>query len=138
MPLLFDADYEYLAANSLRHEEDESTRFLILRDFPLPEGVYISSGQPVPAVDVLYIIPPNYNTEGGDMFWLHPTISRADGGAIPNVSGPGEDSRTHKDVEFIRWSRHWHNKPWKAKVDGIEKIVDRLTWAFAHPVPSER
>jgi hypothetical protein len=138
MALLFDADYEYLGTNNLRYEEDESARFLILRDFPLPEGVYVSGGQSRTAVDVLYIIPPNYNTEGGDMMWLYPALSRADGQEIPAANGPGVDSRMHNGVEYLRWSRHWNNRPWKPKQDGIEKIVDRLTWAFAHPTPLER
>jgi hypothetical protein len=138
MPLLLDADYEYLAANGIQIEEDESSRFLIFKAFPLPVGVYVSGGESRSVVDVLYVIPPNYNTEGGDMLWVHPELSRANGQPIPAASGTGTDTRIYQGVEFMRWSRHWNNRPWKPKVDAIEKIVDRLTWAFAHPNPDER
>jgi hypothetical protein len=138
MPLLFDADYTYLNENKLRFEEDEETRFLIFRDFPLPEGVYVAGGEVRATVDVLYIIPPNYNTEGGDMFWVNPQLAKADGEVIPNISGPNEDSRTYGGIEFLRWSRHWNNRPWKPKVDSASTIVDRLTWAFANPTPPTR
>lgn len=133
MPLLFDEDYEYLKANGIKYEEDEAQRFLIFKDFPLPEGLYKANDEVRTTVDVLYIIPPNYNTSGGDMFWVNPQLQRVDGKQIPNINGPGQDSRKHGDVEYMRWSRHWNNKPWVPKVDKVPKIVDRLTWAFANP-----
>jgi hypothetical protein len=133
MPLLFDSDYEYLNETGQNYVEDEASRFLILKGFLLPSGVFKVGENTRSAVDVLYIIPPNYNTEGGDMFWLDCRLERVDGQPIPAISGPGEDSRTFAGVEFLRWSRHWHSKPWRPKVDNIEQIVSRLTWAFANP-----
>ncbi|WP_136420356.1 E2/UBC family protein [Herbaspirillum sp. ST 5-3] len=133
MSLLFDSDYEYLKEVGQEYVEDEASRFLILKRFPLPNGVFKVGEIPSTSVDVLYIIPPNYNTEGGDMFWLNCRLERVDGKPIPNISGPGEDSRTHDGVEYLRWSRHWHNKPWRPKNDNIEQIISRLTWAFANP-----
>jgi hypothetical protein len=133
MGLLFDSDYEFLSEIGLKVIEDELNRFLILKEFPLPEGVYTVNGHARNAVDVLYIIPPNYNTEGGDMFWVDCQLERVDGVAIPNINGPGQDSRTYDGVEYLRWSRHWNNKPWQPKVDNIQKIIDRLTWAFKNP-----
>lgn len=133
MALLFDSDYAYLEEAGLDYVEDEATRFLIFKSFPLPDGVFKVGTAARSVVDVLYIIPPNYNTEGGDMFWLDCRLERTDGQAIPAISGPGEDSRTFGGVEYLRWSRHWNNKPWRPKVDNIEQIVSRLTWAFANP-----
>lgn len=133
MALLFDSDYRYLADNSLEYVEDEDARFLIFRNFPLPKGLYVGDGTLRESVDVLYVIPPNYNTEGGDMFWVRPMLARANAQPIPNVNGPGEDSRTHDDAEYFRWSRHWNNRPWKPKVDNVQTIYDRITWALAHP-----
>jgi len=135
MGLLFDFDYEYLKEISQEVEEAEDTRFIIFKNFPLPTGMYVSGGSPVEAVDVLYIIPENYNTAGGDMFWTYPLLARADGVAIPNIGTgkPREDSRTHNDREYFRWSRHWHKNPWKPKKDNVRTIIDRITWAFAHP-----
>lgn len=133
MPLLFDEDYVILAECGLQWTEDEPNRFLILKDFPLPSGVYTAAGQPRDVVDVLYVIPQNYNTEGGDMFWVYPYLERADGKPIPQVTGPGVDTRTSGGIEYLRWSRHWNNRPWKPKVDIVQKIIDRITWAFAKP-----
>ncbi|MBA4010767.1 MAG: hypothetical protein C0481_02770 [Phenylobacterium sp.] len=133
MSLLFESDYDYLAEIGQVTEEDEEARFLIFKDFPLPRDLYVANGQARESVDVLYAIPDNYNTEGGDMFWVRPQLARADGKAIPNISGPGEDSRTYAGDEYLRWSRHWNNRPWTPKVDDIHKILDRLTWALANP-----
>lgn len=135
MPLLFDSDYETLQKAGVNFEEEEGTRFLMFKGFPLPKGVYLADGKPADAVDVLYVIPQNYNVSGGDMFWAHPRLHRADGKPIPNTGGPGpnEDSRTHKGTVFCRWSRHWHKNAWKPKVDDVQTIMDRISWAFKYP-----
>lgn len=135
MPLLLDDDYRFLKNAGLDYEEDEAQRFLVLKRYPLSAGLYVAGGKPVDCVDVLNVIPPNYNTQGPDMFWLYPQLARADGRAIPNINGPGpsQDSRTYKDIEYCRWSRHFHNKPWKPKVDNIEKVLSRIEWALRNP-----
>ncbi|MER9331463.1 E2/UBC family protein [Mesorhizobium sp. M0488] len=135
MPLLFNSDYEILKKAGLDFEEQEGARFLIFKNFPLPKGVYVADEKPADAVDVLYVIPQNYNISGGDMFWVDPRLYRADGGLIPNTGGPGpnEDSRTHAGVVFCRWSTHWNGNPWKAKVDNVQTIMDRISWAFRYP-----
>jgi hypothetical protein len=91
MSLLFDSDYEYLKETGQDCVEDEASRFLIFKGFPLPGGVFKVGEAARSVVDVLYMIPPNYNTEGGDMFWLNCKLERVDGQGIPNISGPGED-----------------------------------------------
>jgi len=134
MPLLFDEDYQILNDAGLKFTEDEVSRFFIFRDFPLPEGIYVANNQARTVVDVLYIIPSDYNTSGGDMFWIFPHLARADGRAIPAVGGPGQDSRMHAGREYARWSRHWNQgNRWRPKIDNIQTIIDRITWAFAYP-----
>jgi hypothetical protein len=135
MALLFDDDYHFLKETGLEYEEDEDNRFLILKNFPLAEGLYVADSKPVNAVTLLNIIPPNYNTAGSDMFWVYPQLARADGNAIPQINGPGPngDSRVHKGIEYCRWSRHWNKKPWKPKVDNIQTILSRLEWALKNP-----
>lgn len=130
MPLLFDDDYEYLKSCGLVYEEDEKNRFLVIRDFPLEPNFYIAGNTSVNKVDVLVIIPSNYNTSGNDMFWVNPTISRADGIAILNIGG---DPRFFKEVQFTRWSRHYTSDSWIPKVDNVRKILSRLEWAFKYP-----
>ena len=135
MPLLFDSDYEHLKEIGQNFAEDEKNRFLIFKDLPLPEGQYVADGAAISFVDVLYIIPPNYNVAGGDMFWTNPMLARADGQPIPSIGNgqAGQDSRMYDDKEYHRWSRHWNHNPWKPKVDDVRTIVDRLTWAFKYP-----
>lgn len=135
MTLLFDEDYQMLADAKLAFIEDEALRFLIFTAFPLPEGVYVANGKACSTIEVLYIVPDNYNTGGGDMLWVYPMLTRADGQPIPNTGdgGADQDSRTYNEKEYIRWSRHWNNSPWKPKVDKVQTIIDRLTWAFKFP-----
>lgn len=133
MGLLFDDDYQVLSEARLEYEEDEPNRFLIIKNFPLAEGMYVGGGEPVTTVAVLNVIPPNYNTAGCDMFWVHPQLARADGKVIPALSGPNQDSRIHNGTEYCRWSRHWNKHPWKPKIDKVQTILDRLEWALKNP-----
>jgi hypothetical protein len=134
MPLLLNADYEYLASAGLTHEEDPEHRFLVIRGYPVKEGMYQFNGSPVEKVDILSIVPENYNTSGCDMFWVCPAVSRADGGQIPATGG---DDRVYEGVTFVRWSRHWQRAD-KPKVDGVQKTLDRIEWALRHPDPAEK
>jgi hypothetical protein len=133
MALLFDDDYRFLQEAGLEYEEDESSRFLILKKFPLAGGLYVANSQPINAVDVLNVVPQNYNTAGCDMFWVYPQLARADSEAIPAINGHNEDSRTHKGIEYYRWSRHWNKNPWKPKVDNVRTILSRIEWALKNP-----
>ncbi|RWQ32464.1 E2/UBC family protein [Mesorhizobium sp.] len=78
MPLLFDSDYETLHKAGVTFEDQESPRLLISRKFPLPKDMYLADGLPTDAIDVLYVIPQNHNISGGDMFWVHPRLHRAE------------------------------------------------------------
>ncbi len=134
MPLLFDGDYQILQESGLEVEEDENQRFLVIKNFPLAPGLYVHNGNVLTQVEVLSVIPANYNTSGGDMFWVHPALVRADGKAIPNVACfGGGDARHFKGKEYCRWSRHWPAESWKAKVDNIQKVLDRIEWALEKP-----
>jgi Prokaryotic E2 family E len=134
MALLFDEDYKILRESGLEYEEDEAHRFLIIKNFPLPSGLYVYDGSLLNQVEVLWIVPINYNTSGGDMFWVHPALVRADGRPIPAAAiFGGGDARHLKDKEYCRWSRHWPAGSWKSKVDNIQKVVDRIDWAFRTP-----
>ena len=134
MGLLFDEDYKILQESGLEFEEDESQRFLAIKNFALPPAIYVHNGTLIDQVEILYIIPPNYNTSGGDMFWVHPALTRADGKAIPAAAVfGGGDSKHFKDKEYCRWSRHWSADSWKAKIDNIQKILDRIEWALKRP-----
>jgi hypothetical protein len=134
MSLLLDEDYEILGNAGLTCEEDEANRFLVITNYPAPVGLYVSGGQPVTELEVLVIIPQNYNTSGTDMLWTHPAITRTDGGPMPAVMGyGGGDPRHYKGKEFCRWSRHYNGSSWKTKIDNVEKILGRIEWALQNP-----
>jgi hypothetical protein len=134
MPLLFDSDYKILADCGLQYEEDEANRFLILKNFPLKDGLYSFNGVGLIDVDVLIVIPPNYNTAGNDMLWVSPELKRTDGKAIPAAFGVGKGAAKHyQGKEFCRWSRHFPPNSWRPKVDNIQKIIDRVQWALSNP-----
>jgi len=85
MALLFDEDYQILEASGLEYDEDETQRFLVIKNFPLTNDLYVHSGVDLEQVEVLWVVPSDYNTSGGDMFWVHPALSRGDGQEIPSV-----------------------------------------------------
>ena len=134
MALLFDEDYTIISNSGLEFEEDESKRFLIIKDYPLKPGLYEYNKESIEKVNVLIVIPPNYNTSGNDMLWLYPPLTRADKKPIPAafVSGQG-DSRVYAGKEYSRWSRHYKPETWKSKVDNIQKILSRIEWALKNP-----
>jgi len=134
MALLFDEDYDILKESGLAWEEDEGKRFLIIKNYPLVSGLYVCNGETLQQVEVLCVIPPDYNTSGGDMFWVHPALARADGRAIPNAAGfGGGDPRHYQGKEYCRWSRHFAADSWKPKVDNIQKVLSRVEWALKYP-----
>jgi len=134
MNLLFDEDYEVLRNSGLEYMEDFSQRFLIITNYPLNEGQYVFNGEPIHSVEVLSVIPINYNMEGTDMFWTHPFLTRADGQAIPaTMQFGGGDKRIFGGKEYCRWSRHFPAGSWKGKIDNVQKILSRIEWALRNP-----
>lgn len=132
--MLLEEDYEYLHDIRQSVLEDEARRFVVFKDFPLPAGVYESNGQPINAVDVLIELPSVYNNSGPDMFWTYPYLTLKGGVQIKNAQ-PGADVRNHDGRVFERWSRHWGRAGWRARIDSISTVVDRINWAFEHPDP---
>lgn len=132
--MLLEEDYLYLNEIGQPYEEDLARRFLILKDFPLPVGIYEAAGVPAIAADVLIEIPSVYNNSGPDMFWTSPYLTLT-GGALIKAAAPGADPRSHDGRVFERWSRHWHNAGWRQRLDTISTVVDRVNWAFQHPDP---
>jgi hypothetical protein len=129
--LLLDSDYERLRDASIVVEESEPNRYLIFRGVK-PQGLKYT----VDECDVLVVIPANYPQAGNDMFWTAPQLFRADGKAIPQVNGPGGDSRIWNGREFCRWSRHWSDPSpgvWRPGKDDVISIYRRITWAFENP-----
>lgn len=130
MPLLLDSDYAELQERGISFAEDETRRFLILKNFELPESTYRQE-----VCDVLIVIPANYNQAGNDMFWTHPQLDRLGGASIPAADGPGANGQEYEGRIFCRWSRHWQSGAgmWKPGLDNVTTILNRITWALNHP-----
>lgn len=130
--LLLGEDYEKLRERSISIEEDEKSRFIIFKRYPLPDDVYT-----VGECDVLVVIPLGYNQEGNDMFWTNPRLVRQDGRPIPaTIDVGGGDSRIYDGREFCRWSRHWQpgsKGAWRPGFDDIISIQRRIDWALRNP-----
>lgn len=133
MALLFEHDYEILKSAGLDFEEDNTNRFLVLKNFPLKKGMYKSGEIDLEEVEVLVVIPPNYNSIGNDMLWIYPELKRTDGVSIPAALPPGKNSKTYDNKVYCRWSRHYVANSWNSKVDNIQKILDRIEWALTNP-----
>lgn len=128
---MFDDDYKTLDELGIAYVEDEGQRFLVLKNYPLPENLYQQT-----QCDVLVIIPTNYNQAGNDMFWTHPRLVRSDGVAIPNTHDAGARVNNHFDGrEFFRWSRHWNDagSRWRSGDDDVTTILRRIEWALRKP-----
>jgi hypothetical protein len=129
--LLLDDDYAEMRAQGVTWEEDAAMRYLVLKDYHLPEGVYRQE-----RADVLVKIPQNYNHDGIDMLWVAPRLDRVSGQEVPTQQPYGSGVNvTHGGVEFCRWSRHWDRgyNGWRAGTDAVETILRRVAWALENP-----
>jgi hypothetical protein len=131
MALLLDEDYVKLEEMGVTFCEEETQRFLVIRDYMLPKGIYT-----VATCNILIIIPSNYNQAGNDMFWTYPRLERADGKPITRTNNPGQnDNRQFEGNEYCRWSRHWNEgaSVWRPGSDDVSTIQRRIEWALNHP-----
>jgi hypothetical protein len=134
MALLFDEDYEILEDSGLVYEEDETNRYLIIKNYPLQKSFYHFNNQELETVEILVVIPSNYNTSGNDMFWTYPPLKRIDNVAIPAAfEFGGGDAKYYQQKEYCRWSRHYDSASWTPKTDNIQKILSRIEWSIKNP-----
>ena len=122
MAFLPDADREYLDAKGIVFEEieDGSTKGVILKERPLPDGCFDAG-----AVDVLILLPAGYPDAAPNMFYLLPWVKLTSNGQYPR--------KANKPVTFAgkswqRWSRH--NSEWRPGIDGIWTMLKRIVDAL--------
>lgn len=126
--MLLPADYLLLKEQGQEIEELPDQRFLIFKDFQLPEGVYT-----VEKTNVMVILEKSYPDAGHDMFWLCPILSLVSGMAIPQADNSIQNVN---GVNYYRWSRHW-NEPhtrWQPGKSDVNTIIRRLKWALHNPM----
>ncbi len=88
---------------------DGSQRWLLIHDWPLPDGYNHST------VTAAIAVPSAYPDAALDMVYFQPHVARRDGKTIPAVSN-------HRvlGTDWQRWSRHYTGKnPWRVGEDDM-------------------
>lgn len=109
---LLETDETYLDGLGLQWETSsaDGSRWLIIRDYPVPDG-YIER-----STTVALMIPPSYPQGEIDMFYVHPHLHLKSGVQIPAT----ETLQSIGGVAFQRWSRHRGSiKPWNPRSDNV-------------------
>ncbi len=121
-PLLLD-DIEYLDARGLAWETlfEEPSRWILVRNFPIPEGYNVSYA------DIAILLPDSYPTTQIDMAYVFPALSLTSGAAINNVDAiQALDNRS-----FQRWSRHrTQSNPWRPGLDNLGTHIELIEECF--------
>jgi len=109
---LLECDEAYLDDLGLHWETIEAggNRWLIIRDYPVPDGYTIK------ATSLALMVPSAYPQADIDMFYVHPHLQLTTGVEI-------EATQALQDVagiSFQRWSRHRGSvKPWNPSRDNV-------------------
>jgi hypothetical protein len=106
-----EADEAHLDGRGLPWETvvDGSQRWLLLHDWPLPDGYNQST------VTAAIAIPSAYPDAALDMVYFQPPVVRRDGKKIPAVS-----NHRALGTNWQRWSRHYTGKnPWRVGEDDL-------------------
>ena len=92
-------DLEFLENLGLQWESirDGSGQWLLLHEFPFPEGYIVNNGS------VAVSITPGYPTAQLDMAYFHPALSRKDGQALRQT----QVNLQMDGKQWQRWSRHY-------------------------------
>ncbi|MCY0154980.1 hypothetical protein OEG86_25305 [Hoeflea alexandrii] len=102
-----------------------SNRWLIIRDYPVPEGFT------VPAITLALQVPESYPQSQIDMFYCHPVLHRTDGAAIPAT----EATQNIGGISYQRWSRHrGPGSPWNPAKDNVVTHLALVESAIAKEV----
>lgn len=117
-----DRDREYLQGKQILFEEvtEGGQRAVIFKDRPLPSEQY-DAGR----ADVLVILPGNYDDAPPDMFYTLPWLKLRRTGQYPTKA---DVPQTFVSKSWQRWSRH--NNEWRAGIDGIWTVLQRIDTAL--------
>ena len=107
--ILSPDDVEYLENAFPGWESLQAGNWVLLPNFPIPEGLSAQSAT------VAIQIPPNYPVTAPDMAYFYPAIQRCDGTTIPAT----QVTQNIDGKIFQRWSRHYSPGTWHPDEDGI-------------------
>lgn len=94
--------------------EGPGETLVIVKDFPLPEGLLPRS------VELLVRVPSLYPAVHPDMFWMVPAAVKWNGTAIPAT----QVTENILDRQWQRWSRHLQPSEWRPDRDDIGTYLD--------------
>ena len=110
--VLLDKDTKYLNALEVHWETllDGSRRWLIIKDFQLPNGYNQEK------TDIAIDIPPAYPDAALDMFYCNPPLNLKSGAVIAQTNS----QQAIAGSSYQRWSRHLApSTRWNPKVDSV-------------------
>jgi hypothetical protein len=108
---LGEEDEDCLDGTGLEWEAlvEGSTKWLILRSYPIPAGYNVT------VADAALRIPPSYPDDQIDMVYFHPGLAL--------ICGPGIGALTPLTLEgreYQQWSRHrTPQNPWRPGLDNV-------------------
>ena len=97
---------------------------LVLRDFPLPDGLRPSRS------DLLLRLAPGYPDIAPNMWWFDPPILRPDGQPIVQT----QSHERYLRRTWQRWSRHLSVGQWRPGVDSLESFLALVRQELARAV----
>lgn len=116
-----EEDQECLAKTGLDWEAiiEEKTKWLILRQFPIPAGYNLN------LADAALRIPPSYPDDQIDMVYFSPPLALASGRTIGALTPYALEGK-----QYQQWSRHRTAvNPWRPGLDNIgTHLLQVETW----------
>ena len=115
---LLEEDEKYLSQKGYKWEflADGENGALIIKDYPVNEGVFDR-----PKIDLLIIIPAQYNNAKLDMFYVDPSLKKKDG-SYPNAAEHFEDRAGRR---WQRFSRHLNS--WLPGIDSLAGFMSLIS-----------
>lgn len=113
------ADATFLDSLNLHWEtvHEGGTRWLLIRDWPLPNGFTTA------AADIALLLDADYPITQIDMAYFHPQLALSNGRAINALNPQSIEGKSYQ-----RWSRHrTPENPWRMGIDDISTHLALVT-----------
>ncbi len=106
-----DQDYANRLSDKLERVLDRGRRWVLLHEFPVPEGYNLDK------VTAAIMLPVGYPQSAPDMVYIYPPLSLSSGMKIHAA----EATETIQGKAYQRWSRHFlPQEPWRPGIDSLE------------------
>lgn len=106
-----DQDYANRLSDKLERVLDSGRRWVLLHEFPVPEGYNLTK------VTAAVMLPVGYPQSAPDMVYFYPALSLSSGKKIHAA----EATEAIQGKTYQRWSRHFTQQaPWRPGIDSLE------------------